>query len=88
MLENAVEGTGSQFVARFAGHRYQTWLRLVLELAMAASGSGQVPPVLFNHLDNIAHLHDEKIRKVYRSRGITVKLSRSRLAAQRFLKAT
>jgi hypothetical protein len=61
LLEDAVKCTRSKVIARFSRDSDSAWLDWVLELAVAAPGRYEVPPVLVQHTEDLTNLHAGRI---------------------------
>ena len=57
LFENGVERANRNVNVWFAGHRHRATFGRVFELTMAAFRPSQVPPVLLELPDEVAHFH-------------------------------
>jgi hypothetical protein len=74
LLEDTVQSAWCQIVAWFARDRDPARLLRVLELAVAATGSDQIPTVLTNHAQYVSYFHDRSRLRMSYGR-LTMRLS-------------
>ena len=67
LLKDTVECAARHVNARMTGDAHQTGFLVMFKVAMTATGADQIPAIVLDELDDIAHFHAERCNSTQES---------------------